>query len=67
MPITTEPLEASITRARLRVLTLVSMLRAHRALESPRSHHWQTRERELIRRLAEAQVDLEHLELAAVA
>lgn len=41
---------------------LAAILQAHRALDTPRSTHWHEREREFVRRLAQAQIELERLE-----
>jgi hypothetical protein len=47
---------------RIRVEILLAMLQAHRALDAPRSLHWQQREALFLRRLAEAQVELDRFE-----
>lgn len=41
---------------------LAAILQAHRALDTPRSKHWHEREREFVKRLAQAQIELERLE-----
>jgi hypothetical protein len=47
---------------RVRVEVLIAMLDEHRALDTPRSVHWYQREAEFVRRLAQAQVELDRCE-----
>jgi hypothetical protein len=56
-PMLYHPTEQQQSRAEVHFLLWV--LERHRALEKPRSLHWQEREAYLLRRLAQAQVKLD--------
>jgi hypothetical protein len=58
----TEHRDSNVWHPRVRVEVLIAMLQQHRALDTPRSAHWYQREAEFVRRLAQAQVELDQSE-----